>query len=83
MLAASIRPGDSGISCVQQADSMTLIRIARNIALSGLAWLVAVLVAAASLELTLGQARPGFVPIVTLALLAPLLYVIWRPRRTL
>jgi hypothetical protein len=53
-----------------------------KVVLSVLVVLVAVVVAAAGLELVFGRPRPGFVPLTVLALVAPALWAIWRPRRS-
>jgi len=55
-----------------------LLRIVGSI----LAWVIVTLIAAAGVEVAFGVPRPGFVPLVTLVLLAPVLFLIWRPRRS-
>ncbi len=52
-----------------------------RLTLSAAAWLAAVLIAALLVELAVGGIRrPGLVTLVTLPILAPLLFVIWRRR---
>ena len=58
------------------------MRLVRNVILSVVAWVVCTLIAAAAIEMILGAPRPGFVPLATLVILAPVLFVIWRPRRS-
>ena len=51
-----------------------------KIAASAVAVLVAVLVAAATIEVIYGAPRPGFVPVAALAIASPVLFLIWRKR---
>ena len=56
-------------------------RLMRGIALSVVAWVVTSLVAAAGIKFVTGSARPGLVSLVMLVLVAPALFLIWRPRK--
>ena len=56
------------------------MRLVRNIALSVMSWVVSTLVAAAAIEIIFGAPRPGFVSMASLIILAPVLFVIWRPQ---
>ena len=51
-----------------------------KIVLSTLVVLVAMLVAAAGTELTFGEHRSGFVPMIVWLIAGPILYLIWRKR---
>jgi hypothetical protein len=51
-----------------------------RLALSAGAWVAAVLVASFLVELFFGTRRQGFVTLLTLPILGPLLFVIWRRR---
>ncbi len=57
------------------------MKIVGKIALSLLALFVAMIIAAAGIEIGFGESRPGFVPMVTLVIVAPLLFLIWRKGR--
>jgi hypothetical protein len=41
---------------------------------------IVILIAAAAIEIVTGVARPGFVPMLTMVIMIPLMYVIWRKR---
>ena len=56
-------------------------RLMRGTALSVVAWVVTSLVAAAGIEFVTGSARHGLVSLVMLVLVAPALFLIWRPRK--
>jgi hypothetical protein len=58
------------------------VRVLLKIAGSLIAWVIATLIAAAGVEIAFGVPRPGVVPLVTLVLLSPILFLIWRPRRS-
>ena len=57
------------------------MKIAGKIAVSAIAFFVVMLIAAAGIEIGFGEPRPGFVPMTTLVLVAPVLYLIWRKWR--
>ena len=57
------------------------MHLTKNIVLSVVAWVVATLIAAAAIEVITGAARPGLVPLVSLVVLAPVLFLIWRPKK--
>lgn len=50
-----------------------------RLVVSVLAFLAAILIAAAAIEIAFGTPRPGFVPMGALIILAPTLFVLWRP----
>jgi len=54
------------------------MRTIRKMIFSAAAFLVVLLVAAAAVELSFGEARPGLTPLIVLVLAGPLLYMIWR-----
>lgn len=57
------------------------MRIALKISASVIAFAVIMLGSALAFELYFGQPRAGFVPIATIVLMAPALYLIWRKRQ--
>lgn len=56
------------------------MRLLLKSVLSVAAWLVVTLVVAAVIELSFGEPRPGFVPLLTLVVMVPILLRIWRSR---
>jgi len=60
---------------------MTPMRLVWKLTLSVLSWLIVMLIAAAAIELSFGRPRAGFVPLVVLVILVPVLFAIWRPRK--
>jgi hypothetical protein len=58
------------------------MRLVLKIAGSLIAWMVAALIVTVGVEIAFGVPRPGFVPLPTLIIVAPILYLIWRPRRS-
>jgi hypothetical protein len=51
-----------------------------KIVLSIVVVFVAMLVAAAGVEIVFGEARPGLTPMIILMIAGPILYLIWRRR---
>jgi hypothetical protein len=51
--------------------------------LSIIAWMVVMLAVAAALEVSAGRAMPGLVPLLTLVIMIPVLWLIWRQRPSL
>ena len=74
----------SSVSEPEELNAGSRIHTQRNVfgkvALTALAWLVTTLVSAAAIEITFGRARPGFVPLTTVPLLAPTFVALWWPR---
>lgn len=57
------------------------MKLITKLALSVIAWLVAIAAAAAALEVTFGRARPGLVPMASTPMLVPALVALWWPHR--
>ncbi len=54
------------------------MKIVGKTVLSLLALIVAMFIAVAGIEIGFGESRPGYVPMVTLVIVIPVLFLIWR-----
>ena len=54
------------------------MKIVGKVCLSLLVFFVVMLIAAAGIEIGFGESRPGYVPMVTLVIVIPVLFLIWR-----
>lgn len=57
------------------------MKVLGKIVLSLMAWFVAMLVVAASIEVGFGEPKPGYVPVATLIIMIPILFLIWRKKQ--
>ena len=54
------------------------MRIAIKAIISVVAFFVVLLAVAAAIEVSLGERKPGLINLITLAIMAPVLFLVWR-----